>query len=201
MTLWVCSLGTGIAPVGGDFMNLAVYRPPWEIEICFTGPADTDAWNWFMNFQPVTRSGRTFVWQPGVQNLPQRKKHIYFNAAFGNASPEDAWGQLTSKKRIFNVEFEREVPDAILSHKALYMSLQWIDVAHVRGGFKANPRDSWYLSNVYDYSLLTEGEELGDFAQMDWGTTTGRAWGAPPGSRPFQKIMIDYIPYRYGLSV
>jgi hypothetical protein len=74
-----------------------------------------------------------------------------------------------------------------------------VGLSHVRVGFKANRQDPWYLSKIYDYSQVTGGEELGDFGQMDWSTSTGRAWGSPPGSRPFQKILIDSIHYRYGL--
>jgi hypothetical protein len=201
LTLWGCSLATGIAPVGGDYMNLSYYKPPWEIEICFAAE-DTGAWNWFMNFLPITKSGRTFVWHPGVQYVPQRKKHYYINASFGNYSQGDAWGTTVEHgKNVFYVSFEKDVPESILAHKPLYMLIQWIDLAHVRTGFRANRQDAWYLSNVYDYSRITGGEELGDFGQMDWSTSTGRTWGGPSGSRPFQKILIDYIHYRYGLSV
>lgn len=103
-------------------------------------------------------------------------------------------------KNVFNVEFEEPVPESVLSHKPVYMLLQWIDLSHVRVGFKAKPDDPWYLSKPYNYSQITGGAELGDFLQMDWTTSTGRAWSGYPGGSMYQKILIDYIHYRYGLS-
>ena len=81
------------------------------------------------------------------------------------------------------------------------MLLQWIDLAHVRVGFKAKPEDPWYSSKVYDYSQVTGGEQLGDFLQMDWTTSTGRAWSGYPGGPMYQRVLIDYAHYRYGLSM
>jgi hypothetical protein len=151
-------------------------------------------------FQSGDQEWSHFRMEPGVQHLPRSAKHVYFNASFGTFSAGDLWGPLTNKEHTFHVEFEKDVPEDILRHKPLYMLIQWVDMAHVRVGFKAHPADPWYLSKIYDYSLLTGGEQLVDFGQMDWSTSTGRAWGAPPGSRPFQKIPIDYIHYRYRLS-
>ena len=33
-----------------------------------------------------------------------------------------------------------------------------------------------------------------------WSTTTGRMYGAGPGGPMYQKFLIDYVRYRYGLS-
>jgi hypothetical protein len=188
-TLWGPSQGAGIAPVGGDYMNLSAYKPPWEIEISFICPDDKIPWNLFMNFQPVTKSGRRFVWHPGVQNVPG-DGHRYINTGVPGSTG----------KNVFQVEFAERVPESILSHKPLYMLLQWIDLTHVRVGFKAKSEDPWSLSKIYDYSQLTGGEELGDFAQMDWSTGTGKQWSVYPGGPMYQRVLIDYIHYRYGAS-
>jgi hypothetical protein len=192
-TLTGPSLATGIAPVGGDYMNLSVYKPPWEAEICFIAPDDTIPWNFFMNFAPVAKSGRHLTWHPGIQNLPKDRRHYYINSGFAQLGSAHAAG-------VFNVAFEKEIPESILGHKPLFMLIQWLDLSHVRVGFKAKREDPWYLSSVYDYSQVTHGEDLVDFAQMDWTTSTGRAWGGMDGCPMYQKFLIDYIHYRYGLS-
>ena len=33
-----------------------------------------------------------------------------------------------------------------------------------------------------------------------WSTTTGRMYGAGPGGPMYQKFLIDYVHYRYGLT-
>jgi hypothetical protein len=45
------------------------------------------------------------------------------------------------------------------------------------------------------------GAELGGFDMHCWSTTTGRMYGARPGGPMYQKFLIDYVHYRYGLSV
>jgi hypothetical protein len=189
-TLWGPSVGVGIAPVGGDYMNLSVYKPPWEMEICFICPDDKIPWNFYMNFQPATKGGRRFIWHPGVRNIPG-EGHQYMNAD----------SRRSVGKNVFNVEFEKPVPESILSHKPIIMLLQWIDLSHVRVGFKAKPEDPWHSSKVYDYSQITGGEELGDFLQVDWTTSTGRTWSGYPGGPMYQRVLIDYVHYRYGLSM
>jgi hypothetical protein len=110
----------------------------------------TQALNWFMNFLRTTRSGRTFVWHPGGQNVPQHK-HYYLNARFGNFSPGDAWGTIVQcGKNVFNGTFEGDVPESILAHRPLYVLIQWIDLSNVPLGFKANRQDRLYLSSIYE---------------------------------------------------
>ena len=196
-TLMGPSLGTGIAPVGGDgLFSLDMYPPPWEMEICFLVPDDSVPWNFFMNFQPVTSGGRRVAWHPGVQNLPKEKKHVYFGDIMARSA-----GASNSVGNMPDVVFDPPVPESILAHKPLYMLLQWIDKTRVRVGFKAKPEDAWYLSKICDFKEWLNGEEFkGNFKQADWSTKTGRAWGSIPGSPMYQQIMIDYIHYRYGLT-
>jgi len=195
-TLLGPSLATGIAPVGGDLLNLDIYEPPWEMEVCFSSPDDTIPWNFFMNFQMKTNKGRKFAWHPGVQNLPDEKRHAYVNHGF-------SYGFTTSPpSNAFHVEFPEPVPEEILRHKPLYMLLQWLDRQHVRVGFKALPDDPWHFSEIYDYSVnFQDGEELdGNFIQADWTTSTGKDWGGMEGCPIYQQILIDYVDYRYGTT-
>src|SRR5262249_11396976 len=110
-TLFGPTIGTGIAPVGADYINLEVYKPPWEMEICFDAPDDSIPWNFYMNFQAKTAGGKAVAWFPGVQNLPKEKRHIPLNSNPGQPNT------------IFNVEFADPVPESILAHKPLYMLL------------------------------------------------------------------------------
>ena len=75
------------------------------------------------------------------------------------------------------------------------MLIQCVDSRHVRLGFRARPQDPWFLSKVLDM-----GKEIGRFDMHDWSSATGEMYGAPPGGPMYQKFLIDYVHYRYGLS-
>jgi len=192
MTLIGSPCATGVAPVGGSELDLSLYKPPWEIEIAFTAPDDTIPWNWWMNWQIFdTQGNMKSFWHPGVQNFPEAGKHRFRNRFLPS---HDSNPSLP-----INVEFETDVPEEILSAKPLYMLIQIIDPRHVRVGFRARKSDPWYLSRVFDAGKALDGP-IGKFGQHAFGTQTGRMFGAPPGSPMFQRFIIDYIDYRYGLS-
>ena len=65
--------------------------------------------------------------------------------------------------------------------------------------FKAKARDSWFFSKVFDCSE-TVGGDVSKLGMGTWSTVTGRRWGAAPGTPMYQKFLIDYVRYRYGLK-
>ena len=79
------------------------------------------------------------------------------------------------------------------------MLIQCIDDSHVRLGFRGQPSEPWHLSQVYDAKKAL-GAEIGAFGMHCWSTTTGRMYGAGPGGPMYQKFLVDYVRYRYGLS-
>lgn len=175
-------LGTGFGPSGGSALSLARYEPPWEIEIAFIAPDDTIPWNFWMNFILLDEAGvNKGMWTPGVQNDPKKKRHSPFPGA------------------TLTLEFPEEVPESVLASKPLYMLIQCIDSRHVRLGFRGSPNDRWTFSHPCDVSKFI-GSEIGTFGMHCWSTTTGRMYGAPPGGPMYQKFLIDYVHYRYGLS-
>jgi hypothetical protein len=182
----------GVAPVGGSELDLSMYKPPWEIEIAFSAPDDTIPWNWWMNWQIFDRDGKpSSFWHPGVQNFPGEDCHRYtnvFQPTFDSEVPAP-----------IDVIFDPEIPESILSAKPLSMLIQVIDPSHVRVGFRANQQAPWYFSRVCDVEPSLGGP-IGKFGQHAFSTKTGREFGAPPGSPMFQRFIIDYIDYRYGLS-
>jgi len=182
LTLIGTGSGTGFGPVGGSSLNLNHYPPPWEIEICFTAPDDTIPWNFWMNFVLMDDEGMNRgMWTPGVENFPDEGRHGLFQT-----------GQLRTL-------FEPPVPESVLAHKPLRMLIQCLDSRRVRLGFKAEPEDSWNLSKIYD-TKKELGFDIGAFGMHCWSTTTGRTWGARPGCPMYQRFLIDYIHYRFGLS-
>jgi hypothetical protein len=182
LTLLGPGLGTGFGPAGGSSLNLATYKPPWEIEICFVAPDDSVPWNFWMNFAVVDRDGKDRgVWAPGVENFPKEKRH----RPYGHST--------------FKPEFDPEVPESVLAHKPLTMLIQCLDTRRVRLGFRAGPGAPWVLSRVYDMGKVL-GKEVARFDMHDWSTATGEMYGAPPGGPMYQKFLIDYVHYRYGLS-
>jgi hypothetical protein len=175
-------LGTGFGAAGGSSLSLKDYPPPWEIETNFIAPDDSIPWNYWMNFIVLDPKGRSLgMWTPGVLNDPKTKRHQPFPGA------------------TFQVKFDQEVPESILAHKPLAMLIQCLDRSHVRLGFRANPTDPWYLSQIYDVKKNL-GSEIGGFGMHCWSTTTGRMYGAPAGGPMYQTFLIDYVHYRYGLS-
>ena len=135
-----------------------------------------------MNFIVLDKAGKNLgMWTPGVENDPKAKRHRPF-----------ASGTI-------QVRFPEEVPESILSAKPLNMLIQCLDDSHVRLGFRAKPDDPWFLSEIYD-AKAGLGSEIGAFGMHCWSTTTGRMYGARPGGPMYQKFLVDYVRYRYGLS-
>jgi hypothetical protein len=175
-------LGTGFGPAGGSSLRLSDYPPPWAIETSFIAPDDTIPWNYWMNFIILDKKGKTLgTWTPGVENVPKENRHRRFAGAS------------------FAIRFPREVPETILAAKPPAMLIQCLDDSHVRLGFRARESDPWFLSDIFDAKAAL-GTEIGAFGMHSWSTTTGRMYGAGPGGAMYQKFLVDYVRYRYGVS-
>lgn len=174
-------LGTGFSSIEGQALNLDFYQPPWEIEMCFIPPPDDQPWNLWMNWQLRDGNDQPIgSWAPGIMNDPVAGRHRLWPTSF-------------------DLVFDPPLPESLLSSKPLYMLIQIIDKAHVCMGFKADANDAWRLSQVYDVRAKL-GQEMAILWQHCWSTVTGRRWGAQPGTPMYQKFLIDYVHYRYGLS-
>ena len=79
------------------------------------------------------------------------------------------------------------------------MLIQCIDERHVRLGFRADPTSPWVMSKPFDVMPVT-GHPIGEFAMQCWSTVTGGMYSGAPGGPMYQKFLVDYIHYRYGLS-
>jgi hypothetical protein len=186
--------------IGGTLVDLSKLKPfpGYEIEISFIPPDDSHYWNFFMSsFGVWDETGKQVLgdgWQPGVQNFPAEKRHRFINVNVGNGQPVTG---------LVNVEFEKEIPESILAHTPVYMLVQVLDSSHLRVGLKANKTDDWYLSKAFDTSQVFG--KIGKFnphpcftaitalkGQKGWGT------GNFPG---YQQFLIDYVHFRYGLSI
>jgi len=190
--------------IGQDQIDLSEVEdfPGYEYEICWTPPdPETFPWKAFMtSFSMWTESGKSIGygktgsgWQPGVEYLPEEKKHRFI-------SPYNLEG--TDMDRL-DFEFEPELPESILAHKPLYMLMQITDVSHLRVGFKANKEDPWHLSKPFDITKIL-GEKIGKFDPYIcfWSGVSkgdGRAWGI--GNYPrYPRFLFDYVTYRWGLT-
>lgn len=121
------------------------------------------------------------MWTPGVENDPKAQRHHLYDI-----------GCLKTR-------FQPEIPESVLASKPLMMLIQCIDDSHVRLGFRSQPTQPWTLSEVCDVKQAV-GAELGAFGMHCWSTTSGRMYGAQPGTPMYQMFLVDYVRYRYGLS-
>ena len=80
------------------------------------------------------------------------------------------------------------------------MLIQCIDDSHVRLGFRAGAGRSLAPVRRLRRDGSDLGTEIGAFDMHCWSTTTGRMYGAPAGGPMYQKFLIDYVHYRYGLT-
>ena len=175
-------LGTGFGAAGGSSLKLSDYPPPWEIETRFIPPDDSAPWNYWMNFILLDQQGKNLgMWTPGVENDAKAGRHALFDT------------------NTLKVLFRPELPESLLASKPLSMLIQCIDDSHVRLGFRSKSDDPWVLSDICDVKKSI-GSELGAFGMHCWSTTSGRMYGARPGAPMYQKFLIDYVRYRYGLS-
>ena len=176
-------LGTGFGVAGGSQLDLKHYPPPWEIEVSFIAPDETIPWNFFMNFIVIDDQGKQRGgWTPGVQNVPESGRHTLF------------------RKSLVPIEFDQPLPESIMAHKPLRMLIQCLDEKHVRLGFRGAPDTPWLMSRVCDVGKVL-GTGIGRFGMHNWSTVTGVMYGAPAGGPMYQKTLIDYIHYRYGITV
>ncbi len=135
-----------------------------------------------MNFILFDAQGKQRgMWTPGVENVPGEKRHRLYPGAN------------------FNVQFNHELPEAVLAAKPLQMLIQCIDASHVRLGFRTSDNEKWLLSREFD-AAESLGGPIGAFGMHCWSTTTGKMYGAPAGGPMYQKFLIDYVHYRYGLT-
>lgn len=83
------------------------------------------------------------------------------------------------------------------------MLMQIPDASHLRMGFRANKRDSWYLSKPFDVTAVF-GEKLGKFDPFItfWvGVLNQEVGGLGIGNYPgYPQFLVDYVYYRKGLS-
>ena len=198
LTLMGPSQGAWWGSNGAYNMDLNTYPPPWEIETCFIASDDNVPWNMYLIMQAVGKNGKKVTWQPGIQNYPAQKRHHFVNAPFKESSFDIHFkpGELYTP-----VNWTFEVPESILAHKPLYWLIQMVDKSHVRMGFRKSLTEPWHLSKVWNLSEYLDDAEVAVFNTHCWGTVTGRHFNLPPGSPMYQQFLIDYVHYRYGLSV
>jgi hypothetical protein len=186
--------GWAMCPIAVNSMDLKTFRPPLEMEIAFTGPNDAMPWNLWLTPTLIDAQGKNLGqgWNPGVQNIPGTGRR-YINSF---QEPDKF-----SKSPTINIEFEKPVPESILTHAPLYMLIQVIDKSHLRVGFRALKTDKWYLSKVFD--TATTFGEIGQIQTPCFASFQGKpgelGWGI--GNYPgYEQFLIDYIHFRYGLS-
>jgi len=199
--------------VGSADLDLSQEKhfPGYEVEFSFIPPAGEVPWDLFLaSFGFWDENGKVISpgegW--GVVYSPKRKRHRFIDNWTGPDAPFEAKPEKTEVNRIIKVEFEKEVPEAILAHRPLYMLVQVLDSSHVRIGFKANKRDPWYLSKTFD-TMKAFGGRIGKFnplpclsSQVTWPflhAPWGKGYGI--GNYPqYPTFLIDYVHFRYGLS-
>ncbi len=176
--------------------------PGWEMEVAFI-PPDPEIHPWkvmIVGWSVWTESGRSVGygyppgggWMPGVEYLPKEKR-FRINSDYSLEGIE---------AKSFDLVFDPEVPQSLLSHKPLYILSQILDASHLRLGFKARKEDPWHLSKPFDVTKVW-GEKIGKFdpARGFWGGVSSDDGGPGIGNYPhYPRFLFDYVYYRKGLS-
>jgi hypothetical protein len=149
-------------------------------------------WNLWWTFNLFDSGGKSLGqgWGPGVQNIPGQGRR-YINS-FGADPAKFASSSL------MNVEFQRELPQSLLTAKPLFMIVQVLDASHLRVGFKARAADPWLFSKTID-TQATFGKRIGKIGYPCLASFQGAAgqkgWGV--GNFPaYQQFLIDYVRFR-----
>lgn len=175
-------------------IDFSVRKPPFEIELAFKSPDDTQPWNLWWNVGVFDEKGSFHYWQPGLQNVPGR------GCRFFNQWSDDP--VKTVRNPLLELEFDPPLPPSLLNSKPLSMLVQVPDETHLRIGFKARQGDRWVFSRAFD-SAKSFGK-IAKFAypalvSFQGGLLGTRGWGA--GNYPgYQRFLIDHVRYRYGRS-
>jgi hypothetical protein len=186
--------GWAMCPIQGLTMDLKHFKPPWEIEISFIPPDDSSPWNFWMTPALFDAKGKNLGqgWTPGVQNIPNLGTR--FINHFG--SPYEF-----QKSPTVNLEFEKPVPQSVMTHKPLDMLVQVVDASHLRVGFRAGSAHRWYFSKPFDTEKAFG--RIGQIQSPCFASFQGEpgesGWGV--GNYPrYEQFLIKYVHFRYGLS-
>lgn len=193
VTLLGMNGGWAMCPIlSGDGIDLARHKPPLEFETAFIAPDDAIPWNYWWTFNLFDADGKNLGqgWGPGVQNIPGNGR-AYINS-FGYDP------QKFTKSPLMNLEFEPELPQSLLTAKPLFMLVQVPDAAHVRVGFKAQEKDAWTLSKLFNAEQAF-GKPISKIGYPCIASIQGKAgdkgWGV--GNSPgYQRFLIDYVRFR-----
>ncbi|MFN0051109.1 MAG: hypothetical protein ACKV0T_02900 [Planctomycetales bacterium] len=193
VTLLGMNGGWAMCPIlSGDGIDLARHTPPLEFETSFIVSDDTIPWNLWWTFNLYDSDGKNLGqgWGPGVQNIPGEGRS-YINS-FGYDPKKIATSAL------MNIEFEKPLPQALLTAKPLSMLVQIPDPSHVRVGFKARERDPWTFSKLLDTEQVF-GKQISKIGYPCLASIQGKVgdkgWGA--GNSPqYQRLLIDYVRFR-----
>jgi hypothetical protein len=173
---------TGGSATEGYKLMFSDHPPPWEIEVCFIAPDDTIPWDFLMNWTIFDKDeNKIGAWTPGMVNIPGeggKVGHVGFHMD-GAFVVEGGFGP----------SFPNGVPESILSAKPMYMLIRMIDTRRMQMGVKARPEDPWFLSTIYETT-----EEIAGYGEHAFSFHTWK------GSPAYQKFLIDYWHYRYGIS-
>ncbi|MBI3865527.1 MAG: hypothetical protein HY290_26945 [Planctomycetia bacterium] len=193
VTLLGMNGGWAMCPIiASSAIDLAQHKPPLEFETAFIAPEDTHPWNYWWTFNLFDSDGKNLGqgWGPGVQNIPGTGR------AFINSFGYDP--KKFAKSPVFNIEFEPELPQSLLTAKPLHMLVQVLDESHVRVGFKGKPQDAWTFSKSLD-TVKAFGKKIGKIGYPCIASIQGAAgqkgWGV--GNSPmYQRFLIDYVRFR-----
>ncbi|MFO1094306.1 MAG: hypothetical protein U0992_13520 [Planctomycetaceae bacterium] len=193
VTLLGMNGGWAMCPIlSGDGIDLQLHQPPLEFETSFIAPDDSIPWNLWWTFSLMDEQGKNLgqTWGPGVQNIPGQGR------AFINTFNMDP--QKFARSTLFNVEFDPELPQSLLTAKPLQMLVQVPDAAHVRVGFRAKSEDDWTFSRDLDLEQ-TIGKRIGKIGYPCLASIQGAAgakgWGV--GNSPqYQRFLFDYVRFR-----
>jgi hypothetical protein len=185
--------GCAMCPIfGPGFLDFSQFTPPFEIETRFIPPTNTQPWNLWWSMALFNQGGGAIGWTPGLQFVPgQGVFYINQNSTDPN---------VIAVNPNVNVLFSPPLTQELLTSRPLQMLVQFVDRSRLRVGFRNDEQTDWTFSLVHNTGSFGEINHISLPCPASFQGVLGDSGWGQGNSPEYQKILFDYVRFRYGLT-